>query len=143
MFPPASSRDLARPLLRGALCGVLLSLPIAAQNLYVTDFESFTPGPDQWVGTEGWLGNGTGVGAHGIDEDLLPTLGKTAYLGFNQPASTFTFTAQPFNYDPGAQGKASIYVDTLLGIEDSTNSRYDNKRRIRGTEGAVVYDKAG
>ena len=128
MFPPAAPHGHRHFAFRNVACGItlLLSLPLPAEYLYTTGFEAFTIGPDQWIGTEGWIGNGAGVGAHGIDSNLLPTLGKSAYLGFNQPTSTFTFVAKPFTYDPVAQGAAEIYVESLLGIEDSTNGKYDN-----------------
>lgn len=105
---------------------LLVILPARAEFLYTTNFETFTPGPDQWVGTDGWIGNSTGVAAHGIDVDFLPALGKTAFLGANQPSTTFVTVAQPFDHDPLAQGSVGIQIESLLGIEDSTNNRRDN-----------------
>ena len=55
----------------GGIVACLAAMPLPAELLYSTDFEAFTPGADNWVGTEGWLGNSTGVGAHGIDFSAL------------------------------------------------------------------------
>ena len=74
-------------LLLTALLG--LSFPARALTLYSTDFEEFPVGSDKWAGTSNWLATSTGVGVHGIDQDLLPGLGRTAYLGYNRPKSTF------------------------------------------------------
>lgn len=98
----------------------------SAGDLYWTDFETFTEGPNQWVGTGGWLGNSTTTGSHGISQDLVPGLGKTAYLGLNQPATTFVTVFRPVNHDPLAAGTAALEFETLMGIEDSTNGRFDD-----------------
>jgi hypothetical protein len=89
--------------------------------LYRTDFETFTAGDDHWSGTEGWIGNSSGYGAHGIDQDVIPGggLGKTAFIGFHQPASTLVFTAKPILYSPAAGDLPLVRVETLVGIQDS------------------------
>ena len=115
----------APPWLAVMLAG-LAATPSPAELLYSTDFEAFTIGPDHWVGTEGWLGNSTGVGAHGIDHDQVVALGKTAYLGFNQPTDTLVSVYKRLDHDPVARQTARIQIDTLLGIEDSTNGHRDS-----------------
>ena len=126
MFPPAASRSHLQIGFRVVLCWLAALPALRAEYLYSTNFESFTVGPDQWIDTQGWIGNSPGDGVHGIDQDLLPTLGKTAYLGFDEPSETFVSVATPLNYNPGAQGAVEVYVESLLGIEDSTNGKHDN-----------------
>lgn len=111
------------------LLGILtLSLTgiLNAEVLYATDFEAFSVGINQWSGTEGWISNDNTSGAQSIDGDLIPALQKTASLGFNQPAGDLTFVAKTLNYDHVSAGAPIVKIDTLLGIEDSTNGRRDD-----------------
>lgn len=96
-------------------------LPAAAGVLYRTDFENFTAGNDKWVGTEAWIGNSTGLGAHGIDQDVIEGggLGKTAFIGYSQPASTLVFVAKPVLYTVQPGSLPLVRVETLVGIQDS------------------------
>lgn len=93
----------------------------SAGLLYETDFEGFTPGPDQWVGTEGWEGDSIGFGVHGIDLDAIPGggLGNTAFIGLAEPEATLVSVSKPFNYAPGPADDPVVIVDTMVGIEDS------------------------
>ncbi len=96
--------------------------------LYQTHFENFTAGPNQWTGTDGWFGN-PGAGAlniQGIDQDQITGIGKSAYLGFNTPASRWNYVARVFNHNPVTEGSTTIEVDSLLGIQDSTNGNFDS-----------------
>jgi len=112
-------------LCRCLAAGILLSLSLPGNGglLYSTDFESFTTGTDNWVGTDGWIGNNTGLGVHGINQDIIPGggLGKTAFIGYNQPNSTFVFVAKPINYTPASGGFPFIEVETLIGIQESSD----------------------
>jgi len=91
--------------------------------LYTTDFDSFTVGTNQWAGTDGWIGNATGVS--GIDGDIIPALDNTAFLGFSQPAQTLNTLYRPVNLDPVAAGTPVVRFESLLGIQDSENNRRD------------------
>jgi hypothetical protein len=116
-------------LIKSWLVLTLFALPAVcapAHTLYSTDFEEFSAGDDHWVGTNGWLGNSVGVGAHGIDQDLLPGLGKTAFLGFNRPKSTFVAVFRPILYNPVTNGTPIVEFETLMGIQDSTNGHRDS-----------------
>lgn len=118
-----------RPRCLAAAVAILSTAPLGAELLYSTDFDppsNFTPGPDNWVGTEGWLGNSTGVGAHGIDDDQVVELGKTAYIGHYQPTSTLVSVYKHLDHDPVVEGTDRIRLTALLGIEDSTNGEYDS-----------------
>ena len=88
------------PVLGPWACGSGVAL---AGILYQTNFEEFTAGSDQWAGALGWVGNNTGLGVHGIDQDVISGggLGRTAFIGFNQPQSTLVSVSKPINYDPG------------------------------------------
>jgi hypothetical protein len=102
--------------------------PVGAGLLYRTDFEDFTAGDDHWANVNGWIGNSTGVGVHGIDQDAIAggALGRTAFIGFKQPSATFVFVAKPINYAPLAGDLPLIRVETLLGIQDSSNAYRDS-----------------
>ena len=121
---------------RRAHAGVLLALvivcgqvvPSSAKDLYTTDFEGFTAGPDNWVGTDGWQGNNNRAQVHGIDEGVVSGLGKTAYLGYYPPPTALTTVFRPVAYDPVASNTPVIEFETLLGIQDSTNGRGDSFR---------------
>jgi hypothetical protein len=99
----------------------LAALPAAAGVLYRTDYESFTSGNDKWVGTDGWIGNNTDRGVHGIDQDAIAGggLGKTAFIGLSQPNTTLAFVAKPIQYSPQAGDLPLVRVETLVGIQDS------------------------
>ena len=124
--PGASRRFSLGGFLSGAVAALLSTAQ--AELLYTTDFEAFPAGPDRWVGfaPDPWLGNSIGSGSHGVDDDQVAVLGKTAYLGANQPNTTLVTVARQIDHDPATSGAARITVDCLLGIEDSTNGRRDS-----------------
>ena len=96
--------------------------PANADVLYETDFEDFTPGSDNLAGTDGWLATHNGLELHGIDDGILPGLGKSAFLGFNPPDGNMAQTItvfRPVNYDPVGEGKPIIEFEALIGIADS------------------------
>ncbi|MGJ8695843.1 MAG: hypothetical protein ACSHYF_05955 [Verrucomicrobiaceae bacterium] len=93
---------------------------LQADLLYETDFDDFPSGINQWAGFDGWISNDSTSGAQSIDSDLIPALLQTASLGFNRPASTFTFVYLDLGYDHVATGVPLVEIDALLGIEDST-----------------------
>ena len=99
---------------------------IQGEILYDTDFDNFPAGANNWSGNDGWISNDTTSGAQAIDENVLPSLLKTATLGFAQPTSRFTFVALDLEYDHIASDKPVVEIDTLIGIEDSTNDRRDD-----------------
>lgn len=118
-----------RTLLKIATGVILLSMQIHAATLYFTDFEElFTVGINRWAGTGGWVSNDTVSGAQSIDQNIIPGggLGKTASLGFRLPRSLLTFVAKPINHNVAATGLSRIQVNSLLGIENSTNGRRDD-----------------
>ena len=99
---------------------------IQGEILYDTDFDNFPAGANNWSGNDGWISNDITSGAQAIDENVLPSLLKTATLGFAQPTSRFTFIALDLEYDHIASDKPVVEIDTLIGIEDSTNDRRDD-----------------
>jgi hypothetical protein len=109
-------------------CAAMACIPLASDGgeLYFTDFEEFTAGADQWVGTNGWLGNSVGYGVHGVDDGIVPALDKTAFLGGNPPASRFVSVFRPVNVYPLTNGFPLVEFESLMGIEDSWNGRYDS-----------------
>lgn len=106
--------------------------PGRAGELYRTDFESYfdvgveydwVAGNDRWAGTDGWTANSVGVGAHGIDQDIIPGggLGRTAFIGYNQPSTSFVYVRRPVahGFQPGKL--PMVEIETLLGIQDSVD----------------------
>lgn len=120
--------------LAAAACVLAASLAAScAETLYQTDFEAFTAGDDKrddlnnpdlhWVGTQAWEGDAANLyrSVHGIDQDIIVGggLGRTAFIGFAQPATTLAWVRRPFLYAPGPGDLPVIEVETLVGIQDS------------------------
>jgi len=105
---------------------LLFVRPIHGDILYDTDFDSFPAAANTWSGTEGWISNDTTSGAQSIDANVLPALLNTATLGFTKPTSLFTFVALNLEYDHITNGEPIVEIDTLIGIEDSTNNQRDD-----------------
>ena len=132
------------------ICGIAILLLAAAPiartaDLYVTDFDGFPTGPDQWVGTDGWAGNNVGAEVHGIDDGIVSGLAKTGYIGYNQPPSALTTVVRPVNYDPVSSNTPFIQFESLLGIQDSYNGIGDRffitiYNRTGDFLGAVEFD---
>ena len=99
---------------------------IQGEILYDTDFDTFPAGPNNWSGNDNWISNDTISGAQTIDGNVLPGLLNTATLGFAQPTSQFTFVALDLDYDHIASEKPIVEINTLIGIEDSTNDQRDD-----------------
>ncbi|MFT5287122.1 MAG: hypothetical protein ACI8TQ_003301 [Planctomycetota bacterium] len=97
-----------------------------AEDLYYTNFEEFAAGDDQWAGTNGWVSNVTSGGVHGVDDEIVSGLDKTAFIGFNQPPSRFVTVFRPIGIDPVSNKTPVIRFESLMGIEDSTNGRGDS-----------------
>jgi hypothetical protein len=116
-------------LLAAILASTLPASTARAAELYATDFENFTAGENNWAGTDGWSDNlDIDSGSQGIDLDAIPGggLGKTAYLGFRQPQKSTVVLTRDISHDPAATGIPIVEFQVLLGIEDSTNGRYDS-----------------
>lgn len=96
--------------------------------LYSTNFDDFPLGPNQWTGTDDWFGNpgSSSLGIQGIDENIITGLGKSAFLGFSEPESRWNYVARIFDHDSATEGSATIEIDTLIGIQDSTNGQHDS-----------------
>ncbi|MDB4428680.1 hypothetical protein N9116_01190 [Akkermansiaceae bacterium] len=99
---------------------------LQGEILYDTDFDTFSAGPNNWSGNDNWISNDTISGAQAIDGNVLPGLLNTATLGFSQPTSQFTFVALDLDYDHIASEKPIVEINTLIGIEDSTNDQRDD-----------------
>ena len=126
---------------------VLLTSLLEAGTLYSTQFEEFTAGDNRWSGTGGWLSNNTTSAVQGIMQDPVGDLplGKAAFLGYAKPNSAFTSVYRSINHNPSTSGSSRIEFDSLLGVQDSTNSRRDrfyiSFYNMNGDFlGAVVFD---
>ena len=129
-----------------------------ADVLYETGFEDFTPGADTLAGTEGWLSTRNDERLHGIDDEIIPGIGKSAYLGFYPPASTQVQTVsvfRPINFDGIAEGRPLIEFEALIAIaasqDDETTPLTDESNRqdrflitVYNIEGhqlaSIIYD---
>lgn len=98
-----------------------------AGTLYATQFEEFTAGINRWGGTGGWVASNTSNGVQGIIQDPVADLplGKAAYLGYATPTAAITSVYRMVNHDPVASGHPRIEFDSLLGVQDSTDSHRD------------------
>jgi len=106
------------------LCFACVHVTGFAKELYRTDFDAFPTGQGAWVGTEGWATAGS-TNAFGISNSALPDLGNTAYIGFHRPASTFNFVFRNFALDPLGTDHPIIRIETIIGVQDSTNGQRD------------------
>ena len=122
--------------------------PVQGEILYDTDFDNFPAGANNWSGNDNWISNDTTSGAQTIDGNVLPALLNTATLGFSQPISRFTFVALDLDYDHLATEKPIVEINTLIGIEDSTNDQRDDfYLSIYNTDGnrlaSIRFDNEG
>ena len=106
----------------------VLTLPASAALLYTTTFEDFEPGPDQISQVDGWRASGQGQSVHGIDQDAVPGLGKSGFLGRNKPSTDLSFISvwRPVTFDPLAANAPVVEFFAVVGIADSTNGQRDN-----------------
>lgn len=98
---------------------------LSGQILYETDFDDFPVGPNQWTRPAEWESNDNSSGAQSIDDDVLPALLNTATLGFARPQNTFTTVFLDLGFDPANAPSPIVEIDTLIGIEDSSNDFRD------------------
>ena len=105
------------------LCTLAANATAATTEIYTTDFNSFPLGDDTVVDTDGWNGNNTGGGVHGIGE-FVQGLGRSMFLGGVRPGSTFTTVFKTINYDAVAEGTPVVNVEMIIGVQDlDTNPR--------------------
>ncbi|MGK0190058.1 MAG: hypothetical protein ACI9R3_005878, partial [Verrucomicrobiales bacterium] len=91
------------------------------RQLYASDFSGFSVGEDQLAGHDGWTGSNPGEGVHGIDDEILVGLGKTAYLGSNLPVSgTEIVTLERMIAEGIAPAEEKVQFQVLFGINGST-----------------------
>lgn len=111
------------PLALACLQLLALTSPAAVTEIYSTDFNAFPVGDDTVVGTDGWAGNNTGLGIHGIDE-FVQGLGRSVFLGGVRPPNTFTRVHRTINYDVVVEGTPVVDFEMIIGIQDAdTNPR--------------------
>ncbi len=110
-----------------------LLLPAQAVDLYGTDFSTFTAGPDQIVGTDGWVGTHAGQDRSGIlaeADHAIAGIGNAAYLGGNTTSITSggnsVFVRKSYAYNPVPAGNEVITIRLLTGIKDSIGFTRDN-----------------
>jgi len=119
-------------LLRSLILGITLLTTSAVLGktglLYSTAFEDFGVGPNLWHGQDSWFSNTSAQtgGIQGIDLNVIEGIGKSSFLGFQPPTTGWNFVARQLNHDPASEGTAIIEIDTLIGLEDSTNENYDS-----------------
>lgn len=126
--------------------------PACGEVLYETGFDAFTEGNGTWAGTDGWVLStsssiSSAAACNGIDNNLVPGLGKTAALGYFKP--TFATTGSTTNFvrlgrkvgpDPVAAGKPVVGFYCLMGLTESAT--------VNGVEGVkddfelLLYNQA-
>lgn len=112
--------------------------PAAAGERYYTDFESFTPGFDTLVGSDGWQGSTAhnGLRLSGIDAESMHGvigLGNAAFLGGNTAivplsAGRTVNVRRNLGIDPSALGEEVVTFRCLVGIKDSTGNTIGTRR---------------
>jgi hypothetical protein len=109
------------------LSSILTSVTLAVLSaegalLYRTDFENFVSGDNKWAGTDGWIATNKTLGVQGIDQDVIAGggLGKTAFIGFNQPDANLVVVLRAFKYSPKLGDLPLVRVETIIGIQDSS-----------------------
>ena len=149
------------------LCLVVFSLGLPASGqvtLYSTDFEPTTPtvfvaGNTALSGKDGWVVSASGQSAgvasaqpvYGIDSNIVPGLGQTAFIGFNTPTAVSSLYSafRPAPYSPaltGDTGNSIIRFSATIGLTKSTTtfndtfriSFYNNGINNDGTARAVL-----
>ena len=94
--------------------------------IYATDFSTFPDGPNAIGGTDGWSAAPEGDGSSGTFSPAgFPTLGRSAFIGFNPPSDDFVGIWRPLNRDPLGEGKPVVEFSVDLAIFDSTNGVFD------------------
>jgi hypothetical protein len=131
-------RLLSRVLPGSAAVFCLLAAPAAAGERYYTDFESFAPGFDTLVGSDGWQGSSAhnGLRLSGIDAESMHGvigLGNAAFLGGNTAivplaAGRTVNVRRNVGIDPSALGEEVVTFRCLVGIKDSTGNTIGTRR---------------
>ena len=93
------------------------------QTLFATEFEELTPAAGF---TTPWQALNTTTASAGIDADLLPALGQTAFLGFGRPSARTSTIFHPIPLE--CAQTQQLTFEALLGVQDSTNDRRDTFR---------------
>ena len=104
--------------------------PTHADVLYETDFENFTVGTEELTNTDSWqasLVDGFPHDLHGIDLEIVPGLGKTAFLGLDDPddsqqkeiGAEVVSVFRPIVFDPVAEDKPIVEFEALIAIAAS------------------------
>jgi subtilisin family serine protease len=104
---------------------VVLTLDLVpSNNLYFTDFENFTSGPNQLAGTDGWVSTSVSGGLTGIFDGWGDGT-KTAWIGRNPTGAAQVWAWRPIDYDPVAAGTPDVRFTVDMKITSSTNGKYD------------------
>jgi hypothetical protein len=106
-----------------ALLLILLCCPFCeGQTIYATEFEEYEDGAEN---LDDWIGNSPGTGSYGLDYELVSGLQNSAFIGFERPARSLVTLVKAHDFDPVAAGTPTVILESLLGVEDSTNGRRD------------------
>lgn len=132
-------------LISASLCLFIQASQALERELYFTDFETATAGPDQLVGYDGWNGNSIGTGSHGIDPSASQGLGKSAFVGFGIPdaSATSVTVLHSFTHDPVASGEPFVRLVAAVGINDSDNSPSPGSQPPRDNFFITFFNQAG
>lgn len=105
----------------------LTGTAVVKQVVYQTDFSQFAEGLNTIDGVDGWSAIHPGTGVQGtIDTTTLaPDLGRSAFIGFNNPDDDFNGIYKQLDRDPIAEMSPLVEFSVDLAVLDSTNSVYD------------------
>lgn len=114
------------PIFMTAIIALSLISRLLGQTIYATEFEEFSVGNEMLKGEDFWqIGTSPGTGSYGIDRNLVSGLGKSAFLGYNEPSTTLVTVAVAHFFDPIARKQPLVEFESILGVEDSTNGNRD------------------
>jgi hypothetical protein len=96
------------------------------ETIYATGFANFAGGLNTINATDGWMASPVGDGSSGtLTHSGFPTLGQSAFVGFNPPSNDFVGIWRPLNRNPLGEGKPVVEFSVDLAIIDSTNDIWD------------------
>lgn len=100
----------------------LFSSFCSGQTIYATEFEEYEDGAEN---LDDWIGSSPGTGSYGLDYELVSGLQNSAFIGFERPVRPLVTLVKAHDFDPVKAGTPTITLESLLGVEDSTNGRRD------------------
>ncbi|MBI1842609.1 MAG: hypothetical protein HYR88_17360 [Verrucomicrobia bacterium] len=116
--------------MKAAIVGGVAALWLAgsassAADFYQTDFSSFPVGDDLWAGRDGWRTTTPGRGWSGIVDNVVPGLGRSAFIGYGRPLTSVARVSRSLGVPAGASLSSVLRFECLLGLSSSVTGGDD------------------